>query len=115
MIIQTLIINFYGGDMKIPYLFDGLIDELGDTIYSDEEKMINNGFEKHGYKVEWLLKHLNKVSVVDAICDSSDCLIKRDYSVKGKLLFSISIVYTVDNFGNYKIETKYSDNNQEEK
>ena len=89
--------------MTIPYLLDELRIEMIDQLYELEEKALIHEFEKHGYTMDWILKHINQVFMVEALNCGDGVLIQRTYSVKEKPLFSSQVVLSVDEFGNYSL------------
>ena len=89
--------------MTIPYLLDELRIEMIDQLYELEEKALIHEFEKHGYTMDWILKHINQVFMVEALNCGDGVLIQRTYSVKGEPLFSSQVVLSVDEFGNYSL------------
>ena len=89
--------------MKVPYLLDELQIEMIDQLHDLEDKVLIHEFEKHGYTMDWILKHINQVFMVEALNCGDGVLIRRTYSVKEKPLFSSQVVLSVDEFGNYSL------------
>ena len=89
--------------MTIPYLLDELRIEMIDQLYELEEKALIHEFEKHGYTMDWILKHINQVFMVEALNCGDGVLIQRTYSIKEKPLFFSQVVLSVDEFGNYSL------------
>jgi hypothetical protein len=89
--------------MKVPYLLDELQIEMIDQLHDLEDKALIHEFEKHGYTMDWILKHINQVFMVEALNCGDGVLIQRTYSVKEKPLFSSQVVLSVDEFGNYSL------------
>lgn len=92
--------------MTIPYLLDELRIEMIDQLYELEEKALLHEFEKHGYTMDWILKHINQVFMVESLNCGDGVLIQRTYSVKEKPLFSSQVVISVDEFGNYSLHIR---------
>ena len=95
--------------MTIPYLLDELRVEMIDQLYELEEKALIHEFEKHGYTMDWIMKHINQIVMVEAFNCGNGILIQRSYSVKGKPLFSSQVVLSVDGFGNYLLHIGCTD------
>ena len=89
--------------MKVPYLLDELQIEMIDQLHDLEDKALIHEFEKHGYTMDWILKHINQVFMVETLNCGDGVLIQRTYSVKEKPLFSSQVVLSVDEFGNYSL------------
>ena len=102
--------------MKVPYLLDELQIEMIDQLHDLEDKALIHEFEKHGYTMDWILKHINQVFMVEALNCGDGVLIQRTYSVKEKPLFSSQVVLSVDEFGNYslRIECKELEEKKED-
>ena len=89
--------------MKVPYLVDELQIEMIDQLHDLEDKALIHEFEKRGYTMDWILKHINQVFMVESLNCGDGVLIQRTYSVKEKPLFSSQVVLSVDEFGNYSL------------